>query len=177
MSHVFETAPTGRAKCRGCGEAIAKGEVRFGERLPNPYGDGEMTLWFHPVCGMYKRPEPFLEALAETEESVEDAERLERLARVGLEHGRLQRLDGAARSPSGRARCRSCREPIPKDGWRISLVYYQEGRFEPAGFIHAGCSHAYFETEDVIDRVAHFAKLTADELDEISRELARGGGE
>ena len=50
MPHVFEPAPTGRAKCRGCGRAIAKGELRFGERLPNPFAEGEMTLWFHPLC-------------------------------------------------------------------------------------------------------------------------------
>jgi hypothetical protein len=175
MPHVFETAPTGRAKCRGCGEAIAKGDLRFGERLPNPYGEGEMTLWFHPECGMYKRPEPFLEALSEADEPIEDADRWKRLARTGIEHRRLPRLHGAERSPSGRARCRSCREPIPKDSWRISLVYYQEGRFEPAGFIHAACAREYFETTDVVDRVSHFAQLTDDQLDEIRRELTGGG--
>ena len=171
MAHVFETAPSGRAKCRGCGEPIAKGEVRFGERLPNPYGEGEMTLWFHPGCGALKRPEPFLEALAETETKVEGREELERRARVGVEHRRLPRLSGAERSPSGRARCRSCREPIAKGGWRISLVYYQEGRFEPAGFIHLGCASEYFETTDIVDRIRHFSKLTDDDLDEIGREL------
>ena len=31
MAHVFESAPTGRAKCRGCGQPIGKGEIRFGE--------------------------------------------------------------------------------------------------------------------------------------------------
>ena len=64
MAHVFEPAATGRSKCRGCGERIAAGELRFGETMPNPFADGETTLWFHPECGAYKRPEPFLEALA-----------------------------------------------------------------------------------------------------------------
>ena len=64
MPHVFGAAPTGRSKCRGCGEPIAKGEVRFGESLPNPYAEGEMTHWFHPLCAAYKRPEALLEALA-----------------------------------------------------------------------------------------------------------------
>ena len=134
MGHVFETAPSGRAKCRGCGKAIAKGDLRFGERLPNPYGEGDMTLWFHPRCGAYKRPEPFLEALAGPDPAVDDAAELERVARFGAAHRRLPRLHGAERSPSGRARCRSCREPIARDAWRISLVFYQEGRFEPSGF-------------------------------------------
>ena len=65
--HVIEPATSGRAKCRGCSQPIAKGELRFGERMPNPYGDGEMTLWFHLPCGAYKRPEPLLEALESTE--------------------------------------------------------------------------------------------------------------
>jgi hypothetical protein len=56
MPHVFEVASTGRAKCRGCGEPIQRGDTRFGERLPNPYGEGEMTLWFHPRCAAFKRP-------------------------------------------------------------------------------------------------------------------------
>ncbi len=56
MPHVFEPAPTGRAKCRGCGRPIEKGEARFGERIPNPFAEGETTLWFHPLCAAYKRP-------------------------------------------------------------------------------------------------------------------------
>src|SRR5690606_867987 len=47
MSHVIEHAASGRAKCRGCGEKIDKDELRFGEKEPNTFGDGEMTLWFH----------------------------------------------------------------------------------------------------------------------------------
>jgi hypothetical protein len=174
MPHVFETAPSGRAKCRGCGGTIEKGQLRFGERLPNPFGEGEMTLWFHPACGMYKRPQPFLEALAATDAPIEDAERLEAGAKHGLAHRRLPRFDGAERAPSGRARCRSCREAIPKGAWRIALVFYEEGRFEPGGFIHVACAPAYFETTDLLDRVRHFSQrtLTDADLAEIGRELA-----
>ena len=56
MAHVFEPAASGRAKCRGCGQALPKGEVRFGEKLANPFAEGEMTHWFHPLCAAYKRP-------------------------------------------------------------------------------------------------------------------------
>ena len=54
MPHVFEEASSGRSKCRGCGVPIAKGELRFGERLPNPFGEGEVTHWFHPMCAAWK---------------------------------------------------------------------------------------------------------------------------
>lgn len=177
MPHAFEIAPTGRAKCRGCGEPIAKGELRFGERFPNPYGDGEATLWFHPRCGALKRPEPFLEALQTTETTVEARDEMKRIAEFGVAHRRLPRLNGAGRAPSGRARCRSCREAIAKDLWRISLVFYEEGRFEPSGFIHASCAKDYFDTTDVLDRIRHFTQLSDEEAAEIRAALSGGSPE
>ncbi len=163
MLHVIEPAASGRAKCRGCGQKIAKDELRFGEVTENPYGDGDRTLWFHPVCGAYKRPEPFVEAMAATlagDGSVAELEAIETPAaegetiawlrdqsRVGLNHRRLPRIDSAGRAPTGRAHCRSCREPIAKDAWRIGLVYYEEGYFNPSGFVHVGCWRGYFEAE------------------------------
>ena len=60
MGHVLEPAASGRAKCRACQRPIAQGELRFGERLPNPYAEGEMTLWFHPACAGFQRPEAVL---------------------------------------------------------------------------------------------------------------------
>ena len=106
MPHVFGEAPTGRSKCRGCGEPIAKGEVRFGESLPNPYAEGEMTHWFHPLCAAYKRPDALLEALA-GEADVAERGQLERAARQGMDHHRVARIDGAERASSGQARCQS----------------------------------------------------------------------
>ena len=157
MAHVFEPASSGRAKCRGCGRVIARGELRFGERLSNPFGEGEMTLWFHPLCAAYKRPESVLQGLAETSATVADAARLERVAHGGLAHRRLSRIDGAQRAPSGQAKCRSCREPIERGAWRIRLVFFEEGRFVPGGFAHLNCRRAYFEQDDVLDVVLHFS--------------------
>jgi hypothetical protein len=172
MAHVIEPASSGRAKCRGCGEPIGKGELRFGERLPNPFADGEMTHWFHLDCAAFKRPEPFLETLETRTDPLDGRERLESEARRGVAHRRLPRINGAERSPSGRAQCRSCREPIAKGAWRISLVFWEEGRFEPAGFIHAGCARAYLDTTDVIARVRRFSPGLGDEaLGELRGEL------
>jgi hypothetical protein len=175
MSHLLEPASTGRSKCRGCAQPIQRGELRFGERLPNPFAEGEMTLWFHPACAAYKRPEPLLQTLAETLQSVPDRESLERAARSSLAHRRLPRIDGAERAPSAQAKCRSCREPIVRGSWRIRLVFYDEGRFAPGGFVHLDCRQAYFETDDVSDRVLHFSlDLSNGEREELRRACGAG---
>ncbi len=260
MGHVFESAPSGRAKCRGCGKKIDKGVLRFGERMPNMFGEGEMTLWFHPVCACYKRPEAILEAMSDAEDAAREGEsdsaskgvaegdsaagdsasngsesndsashgsasedfaegapalddsasgasasddsasndsasnaspesvsagdvstsdgpastdsRIDpswiSLAESGTEHERLPRLDGAERAPSGRARCRHCRELIEKGDWRLKLVFYQEGMFEPSGNIHAPCAAEYFGTREVMGRIRWFSDLTEADLEEVA---------
>ncbi len=170
MGHVFESAPSGRARCRGCGVAIPLGDLRFGERLPSPYGEGEITLWFHPICAAYKRPEPLMQALGETTQAIPDREALVRTAEDSLAHRRIRRADGAEKAPSAKARCRSCREPIERGAWRIRLTFYEEGRFSPGGFIHLTCRQAYFETDDLLERLLRFSPG----LDEAAREDLRG---
>src|SRR5262245_39718826 len=157
MPHLIEQAPTGRAKCRGCGGKIAAAEWRFGESLPNPFAEGEgyMTHWFHLLCAAYRRPEPVLETIAAPDVTVPDKERLQRAAELGVTHRRLPRVSTAERASTARAACRHCKEKIDKDDWRIALVYYEDGRFSPSGFVHVPCAGAYFETTDIMDRVQH----------------------
>jgi hypothetical protein len=162
VSNVFEPASSGRSKCRGCARPIPRGELRFGERLPNPFGEGEMTLWFHPLCAAYKRPEPLLQAIGEAQENLPDRDKLERAAQKNLAHRRLPRIDGVERAPSGQARCRSCRQLIERGSWRIRLVFYAEGRFAPGGFVHLDCRQVYFETSDVLEQMLHFSPDLSD---------------
>jgi len=176
MPHLIQPAPTGRAKCRGCGGKITQGELRFGEMVPNPFADGDTTHWFHLECAAYKRPEPVLATVEAFTEPLPNAEALKAAAKLGLEHHRLPRLNGAERSASGRAECRSCRTPIAKGAWRIPLVFYEEGQFSPAGFVHVPCAGAYFETkdetQDLLARIQRFApSLTPDDLRELQSEL------
>ncbi len=172
MAHLIQPASSARAKCRGCGQRIVAGGLRFGESLPNPFADGETTHWFHLDCAAFKRPEPFLETLETRTEALDDAERLVSEARLGVTHPRLPRINGAERSPSGRAQCRSCRGSIDKGAWRIPLVFYEDGRFAPSGFIHVPCSGTYFETTDVLSRLKHFSPNLSDEdLRDLQAEL------
>jgi hypothetical protein len=176
MPHVIEPAATGRSKCRGCGEKIAAGDLRFGESVPNPFAEGDTFHWFHLDCGAYKRPEAFLEVLKDREggEALPDQERLAREAEQGVAHPRLARVDGSERASSGKAQCRSCRTSIAKNAWRIKLVFYEDGRFTPAGFLHVPCSGPYFETTEILPRVRRFSPtLTEDGVREIVDELAK----
>ncbi|MGZ5685650.1 MAG: hypothetical protein ACXWG9_16115 [Usitatibacter sp.] len=164
MPHLFEPAASGRSKCRGCRQPLAKGELRFGERLPNPFGEGEVTHWFHPMCAAWKRPEALLEGLAAAAIEINGRESLENAARLALAQPRLQRVDGAETAPTGQARCRSCKELIERGAWRIRLVFHEEGTFSPGGYVHLGCREAYFETADILAPLLHFsAALTQDE--------------
>jgi hypothetical protein len=168
VAHTIEPASSGRAKCRSCDQPIAKGELRLGERQPNAFGDGEMTLWFHLPCGAYSRPEPFLEAQSAAAAGAE-LEPLATAARFGIEHRRVPRLHGAERAPSGRAHCRSCRELIAKGEWRLALVFFEDYRFNPGGYVHARCARNYFETTELLDRVRHFSpQLREAEIAEIA---------
>jgi hypothetical protein len=181
MPHVLEPAPSGRAKCRGCGTTIAKGEVRFGEKLPNPFADGEnaeMTHWFHVTCGAYRRPESWLSALAEPDvdpdviAAIPDRAALVEEAELGVAHRRLPRVSSAERASSGRATCRACKTLIDKDSWRVALMFYEDGRFSPSGFVHAGCLVDYCETPRVMPRIRHFSPgLTEADLAEVASSL------
>jgi hypothetical protein len=174
VAHIIEPASSSRAKCRSCDQPIAKGELRFGERQPNAFGDGEMTLWFHLRCGAYSRPEPFLEAQS-TAPAEAQLEPLAAAARFGIEHRRVPRLHGAERATSGRAHCRSCRELIAKGEWRLPLVFFEDYRFSPGGYLHAACARNYFETAELLDRVRRFSpELREPELDEVAAAIQAG---
>jgi hypothetical protein len=190
MAHVIEAASSGRAKCRSCDQPIPKGDLRFGERQPNAFGEGEMTLWFHLPCAAYSRPEPFLEATSAapaasgpdgSSEATEGAateaqlQPLAEAARFGIAHRRVPRLHGAERATSGRAHCRSCRELIGKGEWRLPLVFFEDYRFNPGGYLHARCARSYFETTAILDRVRHFSpELREADLAEIAGAIEAG---
>lgn len=177
-AHVIEPASSGRAKCRGCGQKIEKGALRFGEKLENPFADGDITHWFHLDCAAFKRPEALLETLEAREQPLDGQEQLIATARKGMEHRRLPRVNGAERAPTGRAKCRSCHETIAKDSWRIPLVFYEEGLFSASGFVHARCAGAYFETTELLPAVRRFSPgLSEEQLEELAGELEAPAGE
>jgi len=164
MAHSLELAPTGRAMCRGCGQKIAAKTVRLGEQVPNPFSDdgGLTTQWYHPACGAYRRPEAFLEALGTTTLEIDQRDTLAREAQLGVTHRRAPRVHTASLAPTGRATCRACKAVIDKDTWRIALVFFEDGRFNPSGYIHAACAAGYIGTTDLLPRIRHFSPELTD---------------
>jgi ribosomal protein L37AE/L43A len=170
MPDVIEAASSGRAKCRGCGNTIDKGTLRFGERAPNPFAEGEseVTYWFHVRCAAYRRPERFVALTPEQLEGVEDVAALVDIAKQGVEHHRLPRITGVERAKSGRAKCRHCKEAIAGGEWRFVLTIWQEARFEPMGFAHVRCAAAYFGTANIEPWVRYAVPdLPAEDLAEL----------
>ncbi len=170
----IQAAPTGRAKCRGCGNTIAKGELRFGESGPNTYGEGEAITWFHLACAALMRPDKLLPVVEASSQELPERGWLVDTARAGLSHERLTRMVRVERASSGRAHCRSCRELIPKGEWRFVLQMFEEGRPNPIGTIHACCAEAYFGTGDVLGRAQRLTPgLNEADVAELRQALAQ----
>jgi hypothetical protein len=175
MASVIERASSGRAKCRVCGQAIAKGDERFGEALPNAYGEGESLFWFHLRCAACCRPESLLAALEQGQAMQAESAELQALARDGLAQPRLSRILRAERASSGRARCRHCRELIEQGAWRLALHLFEEGRFNSIGTIHASCATHYFGAEPTLERLTLPSnQLDSDELSEVLSVIREG---
>lgn len=174
MPDLIERAASGRAKCRGCKQKLAKDEPRFGEAVPNPFGEGETTHWFCLPCAAEKRPDKLIAALDVCALDIPTADDLRRTAQNGVDHPRLSRLAHAERSPTGRARCRHCREVIDKGALRIALEFTDEGMTTPGGFIHVPCAADYFGTTvGVLPRL----RRTSDKLEQSDfLELEQGLG-
>ncbi len=138
MGDVIEPAATGRAKCRRCQEKIDKGVLRFGERVPNAFGDGEATYWFHLACAAEQRPEKLGAALALFEGELPDRAALDQVIAEGVENPALVMVKRAERAPTGRARCQECHEKIDKDELRVALERESEvPSMATTSYVHA----------------------------------------
>lgn len=181
MADVVEVASSGRAKCRGCTKPIAKGELRFGEKVPNPFAEGdeeggvELTYWFHVACAAYRRCERFVTLTPEQLADIPEATLLKERAELGVKHHRLPRITRIERAKSGRAKCRHCKEVIEAGLPRIVLGFWEEGRFGPSGFVHLTCAKAYFETEAITPWLMHAdPEGTAAMAEDIGAALTQG---
>ena len=186
MAHKIEVAPSGRASCRGCKKAIAKGELRFGEEFVNPYSDegGVSFRYWHLACAAPKLANELAQAL-EGYEGPPIENRAE-LDKVIAEHLRPA-FPYAERAANGRARCRACDTPIAKGDLRVAFERVFEGPMgaqKGAAYAHAKCLAAYITRErehgrevpplDELLRVVRTnSKLPEDELKQVEADATK----
>lgn len=149
MAHTVEVAKSGRATCRSCRTAVAKGELRFGEETPNQFGEpGETTYrWHHVKCAASKLPDELRSALAAFSDEVPEREELDRLM-AEADASKPPPFPHADRAPTGRASCQGCGEKIPKGALRVAVERDIERGMtvtKGAGYLHPACAAAYVE--------------------------------
>lgn len=178
MAHELERAKSGRAKCRACKLTIERGDVRLGEDVPNPFGEGVAKHWYHLDCGALRRPTAFLAALdamsEEVSSAVREAERdaLRRLAEPGTIYYRLCRFVKVETASSGRARCQGCRKLIEKGQLRFVLQRIEDGMVSGSGFVHVECAHEYAGAVDgILERVKSLSQLDESEWQQVEAAL------
>lgn len=141
---TIEAAKSGRAKCRRCRQSIGKGELRLGEQVDNPYGEGDATLWYHLACGTIKRPQAFLVAEQSFSEEIPERSQLTLLAEAGQRLPCLCQLAAIEAAPSGRARCQHCHELIEKGDLRLVRHNDADLMAVPTNsYIHLSCALKY----------------------------------
>jgi hypothetical protein len=151
MAHTIEVAKSGRATCRSCRTAIAKGELRFGEETPNQFGEpGDVSYrWHHVKCAASKLPDELRPALAAYEGEVPDREELEKLM-AEADSKKPPPFPHGDRAPTGRARCLECGETIPKGALRVAIERDIERGMtvtKGAGYLHPACAAGYVEKQ------------------------------
>jgi hypothetical protein len=171
MPDRIEVASSGRARCRACRRAIAKGDERFAEAVPNPVAEGESQHYYHLWCAAERRPKGFAAFLGALDPARPDLAPLGEAAAVAVEHHRLDRLGVLERAKSARAACRQCREAIEKDAWRVALQPIEEGRLSAWGFVHLACAGAYVGIKPSLERLVRYTELGPAEAEEVRAAL------
>ncbi len=174
--HLIEVAKTGRAKCRGCRQAIAKGELRFGEAVKNDFDPegGASLQWFHLRCAAQKRPvlvKPVLAAF--TGEVAGRAELEQTIAQA--ETSAPPPYPFAERAPTGRSRCLQCEAAIEKGAWRVAFEReIDAGAFtrKGPGYLHARCAGEHLQDLDLLSKLAANSRLNPADLDALKLEMA-----
>jgi Poly(ADP-ribose) polymerase and DNA-Ligase Zn-finger region len=172
MPDLIEKASSGRAKCRRCGEKIDKDALRFGESVPNPFGEGDAIHWFHLACAAEKRPAK-LQAALEAYGEVPEQKALEPTIEAGLKNPKLVQVKHAERAPTGRASCQECHEKIDKGALRVAI----EREADVAGmattsYLHLGCAPNHVGREGLSEKLRRTSTgLESSDLAEIESAL------
>lgn len=183
MPHIIEPAKSGRASCRTCRSPIAKGELRFGEEVPNAFAEGETThQWHHLACAAKKKASQLREAMASYEGEIPNKAEIEGLLAAGPAKGeKPASYPYAERASTGRAKCQECDEAIAKGELRVAIEREVDtGSFmrKGAGYLHPACAVAHTGEDGLFAQVKANtgSTLTADDLAELEEAMSSGAG-
>jgi hypothetical protein len=171
MPDRIEVATSGRARCRACRGAIAKGDERFAEAAPNPVAEGESQHYYHLRCAAERRPKTFSVLLESLDPARSDLSELRAAAALALAYHRLERLGVLERAKSARANCRQCHALIERDTWRVALQPIEDGRLGTWGFVHLDCVADYAGIKPSLERLAHYTALSDEDRAEVGAKL------
>jgi poly [ADP-ribose] polymerase len=158
MAHTIEPAKSGRAACRTCRQPIAKGELRFGEEVPNAFSDsGEPSYqWHHLPCAATKKPAQLKLALASFTGEVPGRAELEKTIEAAAAKVKPATFPYAERAPTGRSKCQACEQPIEKGALRVAIEREVDtGSFvtKGAGYLHAACARAHTGDDALMEKI------------------------
>jgi poly [ADP-ribose] polymerase len=176
---MLEIAKSGRAKCRKCKEAIAKGELRFGEETVNQFSDsGEPSyFWYHLACAAKAKPKLLKADLDKFDGEVPARAELEQTIAGAAGKEKPSKFPYAERAPTARSRCLACELTIEKGALRVAIEREVDtGSFvtKGAGYLHAKCAPEFVEEPaGLLEEIrANSTALKAEDLAELSSELA-----
>jgi poly [ADP-ribose] polymerase len=182
MGNLIEEAKSGRASCRTCKKAIAKGELRFGEEAANAFGDTPSMRWHHMTCAAEKLPAELKAAMDAHGEAIPNRADLDKIMGDALKGGRgkpggFPYMDKA---PSGRAKCMQCEETIAKDTVRVAVEREFEVNGNPqrgAGYLHPKCVAENLENtggdlDEMIEGLKANSRLQQSDIDGALAEIS-----
>lgn len=170
MADTIEAATTGRASCRFCKEKIEKGTLRFGERVPSAFGEGEQTLWYHLPCAAERQAAKLEPVLAQYSGELPDREELERVVQNGLFNPKLSQVTKVEYAPTGRAKCQHCHEPIAKGELRVGVDRDTEGQMPAISYLHLACAQGYLGEAGLAEKLVRLSRgLSPEDIERVGR--------
>lgn len=184
MANVIEEAKSGRASCRTCKKAIAKGELRLGVEVQTQFSDTPSMQWHHVLCAAGKLPAELKEALDAYAGEVPNRAELDQAMAEAVRKGAAKPggFPYVDRAPTGRAKCMQCDEAIEKGSFRVAVERELEiggNVTRGAGYLHPRCVAENLENvggsaEELIEALRQNSRIPPEELDAVIAEV--GGG-
>lgn len=181
---MIEEAKSGRASCRTCKKAIAKGELRLGIEAQTQFSDAPSLQWHHVLCAAAKLPGELKAALAEYPGEIGNRAELEATMEEAIKkgHAKPAGFPYVDRAPTGRAKCMVCGQPIEKESLRVAVERELEvgaTMTKGAGYLHPTCAAAHLETagiptDELIEGLRANSRIPEAELDGVIADIEQG---